>query len=48
MPTWGGVAGKRVHERRVTPSVEAQDREAARRLWQVSEEEIQASAGGHA
>jgi hypothetical protein len=30
------------------PSAAAQDREAASRLWQVSEAEIQASAGGHA
>jgi NAD(P)-dependent dehydrogenase (short-subunit alcohol dehydrogenase family) len=32
----------------VMPSAAAQDREAASRLWQVSEAEIQASAGGHA
>ncbi len=30
----------------VTPSVAAQDREAASRLWHVSEAQIQASAGG--
>jgi len=34
-------------ERLVTPSAAAQDREAARRLWDVSEAQIQASAGGH-
>ena len=33
-------------EHLVTPSVAAQDREAARRLWDVSEAEVQASAGG--
>ena len=33
-------------EHLVTPSAAAQDREAASRLWQVSEAEIQASAGG--
>ncbi len=31
----------------VPPSAAAQDREAAQRLWQVSEAQIQASAGGH-
>jgi hypothetical protein len=31
-------------EHLVTPSAAAQDREAARRLWQVSEAQIQASA----
>jgi NAD(P)-dependent dehydrogenase (short-subunit alcohol dehydrogenase family) len=34
-------------EHPVTPSAAAQDREAAKRLWQVSEEEILASADGH-
>lgn len=33
-------------EHLVTPSAAARDREAASRLWQVSEAEIQASAGG--
>jgi NAD(P)-dependent dehydrogenase (short-subunit alcohol dehydrogenase family) len=33
-------------EHLVTPSAAAQDREAARRLWEVSEAEIQASAAG--
>jgi NAD(P)-dependent dehydrogenase (short-subunit alcohol dehydrogenase family) len=31
----------------VTPSAAAQDREAAGRLWQLSEAQIKASAGGH-
>ena len=34
-------------EHPVTPSAAAQDREAAKRLWQLSEEQIQASAGRH-
>ena len=34
-------------EHPVRPSAAAQDREAAKRLWQVSEEEILASADGH-
>jgi NAD(P)-dependent dehydrogenase (short-subunit alcohol dehydrogenase family) len=34
-------------EHLVTPSAAAQDREAATRLWQVSEAQINASAGGH-
>lgn len=35
-------------EHLVTPSAAAQDREAATRLWQLSEAQIQASARGHA
>jgi len=31
----------------VTPSAEAQDREVAGRLWQLSEAQVKASAGGH-
>lgn len=34
-------------EHLVTPSAAAQDREAASRLWQLSEAQITASAGGH-
>jgi len=34
-------------EHLVTPSAAAQDREAASRLWDVSEAQVQASAGGH-
>lgn len=37
-----------VDEHLVTPSAAAQDREAARRLWQVTEAQIKASADGHA
>jgi NAD(P)-dependent dehydrogenase (short-subunit alcohol dehydrogenase family) len=34
-------------EHLVMPSAAAQDREAASRLWQVSEAQVQASSGGH-
>jgi len=37
-----------VDEHLVTPSAAAQDREAASRLWHVSEAQIKASADGHA
>jgi NAD(P)-dependent dehydrogenase (short-subunit alcohol dehydrogenase family) len=42
------TGGYFVDEHLVTPSAPAQDREAAGRLWQLSEAQITASAGGHA
>jgi hypothetical protein len=34
--------------RRATPTAEGQDQDAARRLWQISEQQVAASAAGAA